>query len=251
MDNASDLTQFIGRWHIVVLHLPIGLLSLLGILELLSMVPRWRHATLSNPFILALVVPATLLTAACGWLLGGAGGYDEQLLGLHRWTGVAVAVAACALFVVHRSGRMKTYRVLVFGTLGLTMVTGHLGGSLTHGSDYLTRYAPFLRSPGPGAAPGGGAGFAAVEPVLTDYCIRCHGPEKSKGGLRMDTREALLAGGDSGPVLVPGDVKASLLVKLMELPLDDDDHMPPAGKPQPTEPEARQLRDWIQSGAPE
>ena len=71
-----------------------------------------------------------------------------------------------------------------------------------------------------------------VRPVLHDRCSECHGAEKQKGGLRLDSREGLLAGGDSGPALSPGKPAESLLIKAIRHE-DKDLAMPPAesGKP--------------------
>jgi cytochrome c553 len=52
----------------------------------------------------------------------------------------------------------------------------------------------------------------AVRPALVEHCLKCHGPQKQEGNLRLDTHASLLAGGDSGPALVPGDADASLLM---------------------------------------
>ena len=54
---------------------------------------------------------------------------------------------------------------------------------------------------------------ARIRPVLVESCVRCHGPNKASGGLRVDSREALLKGGDSGPALVIDDPASSLLLK--------------------------------------
>src|SRR5678816_1800898 len=54
-----------------------------------------------------------------------------------------------------------------------------------------------------------------VRPVLADNCYKCHSAEaeKLKGGLRLDTRDSVLKGGDNGPAIVPGDPEKSLLIK--------------------------------------
>jgi hypothetical protein len=259
MEILSDLAQFAGRWHLVLLHLPIGFLVLLGTLELLSLYPKWRHATLSNPFILYLTAPVAVITATCGWLLAQAGGYDERLLFLHRWTGIGVAVASCLLAWVHSRGWTGRYRVLLVVTLCLTLLAGHYGASLTHGSGFLIRYAPpWLPGVSAISAEGAGRGdeaeascYADVEPTFTQYCGSCHGPNKAKAGLRLDSFGQIFRGGDSGPALVAGDPGASLLMKRLRLPVEDDDHMPPEGKPQPTEEEVGRILAWISAGAPE
>ena len=54
--------------------------------------------------------------------------------------------------------------------------------------------------------------FDKVQPLLASRCVTCHGPDKAEGGLRLDSREAALKGGDSGPALVPGKPDESLLL---------------------------------------
>ncbi len=270
---------FAGRLHIVLLHLPIGFLVLMATLELLSIHPKWRRAALSNRFILWLTAPVAVLTAACGWLLAGTGGYDERLLCLHRWTGVGVAAAACLMLWVYLRGWISLYRGLLLVGVGLTLIAGHFGASLTHGSDFLRRYAPFWlggRSPwaadrskpetlsNAAIAPTGilfrtehetfeisvgSGGYGPVQTVFADYCVSCHGLEKSKGGLRLDSLAHVLAGGDSGPALVAGDASGSRLLNRILLPIEDDDHMPPEGKPQPSAGDLQLIRNWILSGA--
>jgi len=81
--------------------------------------------------------------------------------------------------------------------------------------------------------------------VIAARCESCHGPTRVRGGLRLHTLDAILAGGRDGPVIVPGDPSASLLIQRMRLPLDDADHMPPRNRPQPTEDEVAAIEAWI------
>ncbi|MDB6153755.1 MAG: Planctomycete cytochrome [Chthoniobacteraceae bacterium] len=87
-----------------------------------------------------------------------------------------------------------------------------------------------------------------VRPLLKEHCFECHGPDKQKGGLRLDQKEALLHGGDSEePAILPGKSGASLLIK-RTLSHDADDVMPPKGKR--LEPaEIASLQTWIDAGA--
>jgi mono/diheme cytochrome c family protein len=86
----------------------------------------------------------------------------------------------------------------------------------------------------------------AVRPVLADNCFDCHGPRKQKGGLRLDSRAALLSGGDSGPAVVPGKPDKSLLITAVHY--DDNPRMPPRNKLKPEQIAA--LTDWVKQGAP-
>lgn len=83
-----------------------------------------------------------------------------------------------------------------------------------------------------------------VRPLLATKCIKCHGPEKQKGSLRLDSLEALLEGGDSGPALVPGEAAESLLVEAVRY---ESYEMPPTG--QLPDEEIAHLVDWIATGA--
>jgi cytochrome c553 len=85
-----------------------------------------------------------------------------------------------------------------------------------------------------------------VRPLLDAQCLRCHGPEKQKAGLRLDSREAALKGGDSGPAMKPGDPEASRIVEAIRY--DGDVRMPPKRKLEPAE--IAVLTDWIKAGAP-
>ncbi len=90
----------------------------------------------------------------------------------------------------------------------------------------------------------------AIQPVLEDRCVTCHGESKQKGELRLDSWEAIQKGGESGEALVEGGAERSLLIERIELPLDHDDHMPPDGKPQLGFAEIRLLEWWVDAGTP-
>ena len=87
-------------------------------------------------------------------------------------------------------------------------------------------------------------------PLLTQYCGKCHGEGRQKGGLALQSRAAILAGGSSGPAAVPGQPAASLIMERMRLPLEDDDHMPPSSKAQPTAAQVEAVGAWIAAGLP-
>jgi uncharacterized membrane protein/mono/diheme cytochrome c family protein len=257
MADISDTAQFVGRLHLLLLHLPIGFLLLLAALELVACLPGLRNANASAGFILALAVPASLLTAFCGWQLARTGGYDEQLLFWHRWLGVAAAGLVLITAAGYRFRATIAYRLTLLATVVVLTIASHYGGSITHGKDFLTRHAPAplkrLFGGGAAAETGGAtapsAYAAVVQPILDRTCVACHSAEKPKGKLRLDSFVALLAGGAGGAVVQPGRSAESELIKRLLLPLDHDDHMPPEGKPQPTPEEIALLRWWIDAGA--
>jgi len=87
-----------------------------------------------------------------------------------------------------------------------------------------------------------------VRPVLVQRCFECHSTktEKLKGGLLLDSREGIFAGGDSGPAAVHGDLEKSLIVQAIRY--DGDTQMPPAGKL--PEAEIALLTEWVRRGLP-
>ena len=90
-----------------------------------------------------------------------------------------------------------------------------------------------------------------VRPVLADKCYKCHSAtsEKVKGGLRLDTRDALLQGGNTGPGVIPGKPAESLLIRAIN-GSDPDLQMPPKGE-KPTAQQVADLTQWIRMGAPD
>jgi hypothetical protein len=88
-----------------------------------------------------------------------------------------------------------------------------------------------------------------VQPILDQKCVACHGPEKQKGRLRMDSYEALLTGGKEGEAIEPGNAEDSNILFRIHLPLEDDEHMPPDGKKQIEPHEIDILTWWINAGA--
>jgi mono/diheme cytochrome c family protein len=89
----------------------------------------------------------------------------------------------------------------------------------------------------------------AVAPVFKEKCAGCHGAEKQKGGLRLDSHEAVMKGGEDGAVVVAGDPAKSPLYQAITLPREQDGHMPPPKKTQLTEDEIAKIKAWIQQGA--
>jgi cytochrome c553 len=85
-----------------------------------------------------------------------------------------------------------------------------------------------------------------IRPLLIAHCGKCHGPEKHRGGLRLDSRESMLEGGDSGAAIVPGRPADSLLLSAVRH--DGDLKMPPDRKLRDDQIEA--LERWVEAGPP-
>jgi hypothetical protein len=146
----------------------------------------------------------------------------------------------------------------------LLLAAGHQGGNLTHGSDYLTQYAPGPIRTLAGLPPAESVTpikpitdvnqamvyEQIISPILQSRCVQCHNADKSKGGLRLDNPEQITKGDKEGPVLIAGSGARSTLIKVCLLPEDDKHHMPPKGKSQLTDSQVVLLTWWIDEGAP-
>ena len=260
MNGPQNLLLFFGRFHPLLVHLPIGFLILLVSLESLARTRRFRSANTCAGYILAFLVPAALASAACGWLLSQSGGYDAIVLRVHRWLGGATTLLCVLLAVCYLRQWKRTYAVFLYSSAIVLAVTSHFGGALTHGAGYLTRYAPtpikgLLGCQSASSHPetpnrAKGIFPAVVQPIFQARCEACHNAEKRKGALRVDTFERLMQGGENGPVVVAGHAGESPMLKRLLLPLQHEDHMPPSGKPQLKPEEIAVLRWWIDAGAP-
>ena len=87
-----------------------------------------------------------------------------------------------------------------------------------------------------------------IQPILQQNCFKCHGPEKQKGKMRLDSREAALKGGKAGPAFVVNDAAKSEMVRRLTLPKTDDDFMPSEGEPL-SKAQIDLIKDWINQGA--
>jgi len=148
---------------------------------------------------------------------------------------------------------LRSYAVWLSAILITLAWTAHQGGSLTHGSDYLTRYMPstLKRFLAPSAVASHPNSFFArhIYPVLDTKCVACHGTNREQGGLRLDSYELLMTGGKDGVVIAPRKPDDSLLLKKVTLPPNDPHFMPAEGRPPLTPDEIARIRAWILAGA--
>ena len=270
------LWQLLGRFHPLIVHFPIGLLFVGLILEFLTL--RKKNSDLRSAIHIILVIGAAsaLLAALLGWFLETQDDYGGDTLTIHKWSGIATAILAATTAVIHRfvfreQGHhlLKTYRtVLVTTVLGVT-VAGHFGAALTHGPDFITSVLPwngqdqFSSNPDFDVANFSSAGTTPgsltesqiadlnleVRSIFAHNCYKCHSSEKIKGELRLDRKDFVFKGGESGEVIIPGHPEESEMIRRLLLPRDDEESMPPKGKSL-SEKEIETLQFWIRAGAP-
>jgi mono/diheme cytochrome c family protein/uncharacterized membrane protein len=269
---VSDWAVFFGRFHPVLVHLPIGFLLIAALLEIGRRTGKISVGESTISFILFWSAIGATFACIAGYLLSLGGGYEEQLLSDHMWQGIAIAIFAWIAWLVKsdRFGEKIPFGPLfylpAFGLATiLTLTAGHDGGSLTHGEGYLTQYTPepFRSIAGmppkteqiteikPIANVDQAVVYTdIVQPILQTRCIQCHNEKKQKGDLRLDQLALMLKGGENGPALVAGKGAESDLIKRCLLPEGDDNHMPPKGKPQLSTDQIALLTWWIDQGAP-
>ena len=273
MSGGPDFALFFGRFHPLVVHLPIGFFLLVAMGEAATFHPKLRHSV--EP-ALGLLVPVSALAALTAFLMGQLlaleGGFPVGALGWHRRLTLFAIMGMAACWVLFDRQRVQdgqgrwAYRGVMGITLGLLSLGAHFGGTMTRGESYLSKYAPGPLKPLLGAPeakkepPKADAKPAApaadplvyqdvLQPILKQYCVDCHGPEKQKGKLRLDSLEQLMKGGENGAVVSAGAPKKSPLVARMLLPPTDDDHMPPEDKPSPKPDAIELIQFWIERGA--
>jgi uncharacterized membrane protein len=254
--DPSPWLAVFGRAHPVLLHAPLGLLPGIALLEFgaaLLRRPVPRGAVLTLAWLCALTAAAA---AASGLVWAGERNDSSPTLGQHKIAGLVLAGLCLVTAVLAFVERRGPFRLVLLLACGAMFPTGHLGGEMTHGPGFLL--APLRPKPTPpanGAGPGSPDAPPASEfvrtiaPILERVCTSCHNPDKLKGELLLTTPAGIQKGGENGAVIVAGKPDESPLLTRCLLPLDHDDHMPPAEKKQPTAEELAALRAWIAAGA--
>ncbi|MBU6414001.1 MAG: hypothetical protein KGS45_11055 [Planctomycetes bacterium] len=270
----EPLVQFIGRLHPMLVHAPIGILIGLVSLEILY---KFHKQTLDHSvrFILILLATASSIASiATGLIFRDDEGYSSLTADLHQWFGIGLGVVLIISCIAAGKRKLVGYAITLCLSAGLITAAGHFGASLTHGADFLTEPfaskkttsapTPTPTSPTTSNSPETATHASTdtnstppatisqfeltVAPILENHCISCHGPTKVKGNLRLDSPEAMLAGGEHGPaILTAAPLDSPILTRLL-LPLDDEDHMPPDSRQQPTDAEIQAIRAWLAAG---
>ena len=250
-----DPISIIGRFHPVLVHLPIGIFVTVLLLSLFSMKEKYSFLKDSIRIILGSGLITAVLSIISGYVLSLEGANTEADVEIHQWTAIGMTMIYTAYFFF--SPLLTQYKyaniIALLVMLVSLVLTGHQGGSLTHGENFLW-------------TKGNENEIKANTPVITDIqkadvyrdivghtlqtkCVECHGANKQKGKLRLDDPTWIEKGGKNGAVLVKGDAENSELIKRLLLDDNDDHHMPPIEKEQLTTAEKSILSWWIRTGA--
>ncbi len=244
--------EIIGRFHPLVVHLPIGIFILALTMAMASRFKKLAYLDKSIAFILLIGLASSVIALFTGWIMPKEGAYDAGLIQLHFWFAVGMTISFLLVYLSHQSERhwlSKLYLPLFFLSTILLIITGHYGGSLTHGADFLTAPIESKSSLLVRDIQNQLTYEDLIQPILKQKCFSCHNPNKTKGGLLMSTVEGLMKGGDNGPIIIAKDLINSTIIKRIHLPITHKKHMPPKGKNQMTANEVKLLEWWIKEGA--
>ncbi len=265
-DHGSSLWPFAGRFHPLLVHLPIGVLLLAVATDVLA---RSASRAALRPYVPLLLLCGAWSAIAAGILglvLADWGSYAPDTLLWHKRLGIAIpALSVFAYWLRTREGKQQTGAQTLSSVssvvlMAVLVVGAHLGGTLSRGDGYLTRHLPEpvrllaglpgeadvtrIRVSNPESTP---VYDSLIQPLLTARCGSCHNPERKKGGLILTTADGLFAGGRQGKVILPGRADDSELVIRLGLPSGHTDAMPPDRAV--AHAELALIRWWIDQGA--
>ena len=244
----EEIVKYLGNFHPVVLHLPIGafLFTLL-----LFAYQKFTNIKLTIPIRLGLIFSFTsaIVSSILGYILQFYGEYDNSLVNFHMWLAVLTTLLIGLIYFLHKKNEDNKYIAHSFVSAVIFMtVTGHYGGSITHGKDYLK--LPEINQT---------VRFVSydsihvyndvVSSIIDSKCVKCHNMSKSKGGLMLTSEGEMIKGGENGKIFLSNNSSDSKLYTYLNLPLNDKMHMPPDGNSQLTENEKNIIKMWIDSGA--
>ena len=254
-----EFLDFLGSLHPLIVHLPIGIILLTIAIDVFM---RNKNNSVQRVINMGWFFSffSGLLAALFGWFLGDNGYYFESQINIHRWSGIAF-VGLCFIIWLLRYINFrfsKSFnRSVNLSTILLLMVTGHFGGEMTHGQNYLFENLPYVQkkisviSLSEAKRSETDSLFVyedLVYPVLEEKCIACHNQNRAYGGLNMSALESMVKGGNSGAGIQNGKPFQSLIYKRVSFPHDHPKFMPPSGVPLSYD-QIATLEWWIDNGA--
>ncbi|MBT4414942.1 MAG: hypothetical protein HOC84_01165 [Flavobacteriaceae bacterium] len=243
-----EILDYLGKFHPVIIHLPIGALYLTFCLVLLEKFFKNSY-TIPIRFGLLFSFVFALFSCLLGYFHSLGGDYSAAVLDKHMWLGISTALFNGVLLWLHKQSNYEKYFIPLFAfTIVLLSITGHFGGSITHGKDYL-KIPEFNEEVKIVKLDSINLYTQVIHPILDSKCVKCHNQNKLKGGLILDSKNSILKGGESGEILTAFKPASSNLYNYPNLPIEDEMHMPPEGNSQLTNQEIQLIKLWIESGS--
>ncbi len=258
VETSSPTLLSVGRLHPILLHFPVVLLAILLVLEVLQLLKLLEIPFSVMITLFSLSLFGTLAAIVSGYFLYASGEYSGFLIDQHYkgavFTGVFTFVAI-ALYLMHT--KAKGYYPIYITSLVMVnlaaVYTGHQGGSITHGPNYMTEYFPMINASDESMDQKDSLVFVyedIIDPILQTKCAGCHNQMRAKGKLSVTEYAELFKKGESGhQAVVINQPSGSELYKRIMMPDSLDEHMPPAGKAPLESKEIEIIKFWIANGA--
>ena len=255
----TELLDFLGSLHPLIVHLPIGIVLLTIAIDVFM---RNKNNSVQRVITMGWFFSffSGLLAALFGWFLGDNGYYLESQINIHKWSGIAF-VSICFIIWLLRYTNFrfsKSFnRSINLTSIILLMITGHFGGEMTHGQNYLFENLPYIQKKisvttlSETKRSNNDSLFVyedLIHPVMEEKCIACHNQNLASGGLNMSSIESMIKGGNSGAGIQNGNPFKSLIYKRVSFPHDHPKFMPPTGVPLSYD-QIATLEWWIDNGA--
>ncbi|WP_281613343.1 c-type cytochrome domain-containing protein [Flammeovirga sp. SubArs3] len=253
--DFSNFHLFIGRFHPLFVHLPIGFIFFGIILEIVGKLKIFQpdHKSIELSYIVG--AASAIISCLLGYLLAyDNNDYSYEAISFHQWFGIITTVLIIGMFFLRKYNIQKVYDFSLLVIVFTISITGHYGGNLTHGSTYLTQYVPLkFNDTEIVISPPNNANEVImyehiIQPILQQKCISCHNTEKKKGELSLSNKADILKGGKTKNLIVQGESNHSEIIQRILLPHGDEDIMPPEGKTPLTDKEVELLISWIDIG---
>ena len=259
------LLNLIGRFHPLIIHLPIGFILIGLLIEINSQ--KFKSSNKILKFIFLWSSITCFISVLTGFLQYQNEGLLWESIQNHFISGIITLLLSVAFYFYLNKSKpftalpRKVYTIGIFFNL---LITGHLGGNITHGEDHLIEPLPdsiklFLNKDSVKEE----YTFKneidinkpvfnnLIQPILDSKCVSCHNSKKSKGKLMLNNYEVLKKGGKNGLVINFKNPELSEILVRIHLPKSEKKHMPPKAKKQLTKAEINILSHWINMGAPE
>lgn len=217
-EEKNSVLLFFGNFHPLILHLPIGALIGVFCLEIINLIKPELKLDGANKVLLWFSAISLIPAVILGFFLASSGGYNEEVLSFHKWLGWITALL-CVWLLVFRlwaytksKQHVRIYQAILFINVILLSFTGHFGGSLTHGANYLTKDMPDGLKDFLGVEKTEAESILSaikelkassntsdiikvneafvfadtIHPIMDKNCFECHNANKQKGDIRLD-----------------------------------------------------------------
>ena len=255
----DDFLILIGRFHPLIVHLPIGFIVLGILIELNKKKLEWSNDALKFIFFWASITG--IFSTISGFFQYQNGGYLWETVQNHFIAGVLTIILSFSFYLkliensIFKSIPRKLFTI---ANSVILILTGHLGGNITHGEKHLVEpinnligineeetltvkyYEDFKDKP---------LFSSVIQPIIDQKCVKCHNSKKSNGKLRMHNTKEFMKGGKSGSIINNDTPEISEMYIRIHLPKEEKKHMPPKSVKQLTRQEISLISIWIEDGS--